>query len=604
MLLAAARVAAMPFLRFPALVAGVAAMLALPPLLTMAVLAVSLKKIFIMALCQGVAAGYLAGWVAVAMRGRRWVLLAMASGAALLSLVCGLFVIMSSRTFATETLVLVLQTDAREAGSFVRQFVTPARIAGAAGYLLLLVAMVWLSVWRGGSAWLLRSRRVACVLCALGLSAAAVGFVRLAGLARIFTFSDLAEFEQWYSRESTVAPGLYRLAEWNNGDALSCQLFAWRGLWLNTRELPRWEAVQRQVIGRRVPHAAEADSVNIVVVIGESFIKRHSSLYGYCLATNPRLQAEADSGRLAVFTDWISPANFTAAALRNLLNLNDLSAGERWNESPYFPLVAALGGWRVHLYDNQLTVPEFLVDVQLSAIMRNKLLDGVCYQWASDTLDRYDGDFVARVNRTWPFDGSVGNLDIFHLYGQHFAPADRYPATGGHDRWTGDSLPYDRPWFTPAKRQTVAEYDNATLYNDSVVGAIIDRYRHTPTVLIYFSDHGEEMYDASDCAVRNEPSGDLAGWLERQFEIPFFVWASDSYREMRPEQWQAVCDAVDRRGMLDNLGQMVLGLGGLDGSGYYRPTRDLLNRGYEPRRRVTLSHQLDYDSLRRGGRRP
>lgn len=244
-----------------------------------------------------------------------------------------------------------------------------------------------------------------------------------------------------------------------------------------------------------------------------------------------------------------------------------------------------------------MTVPRFLVDVQLSAVMRNRLLDGVCYEWVTDSLDRYDGDFIARVNREHPFDGSVGNLDIYHLYGQHFDPADRYPDDGRHDRWTADSLPYDRPWFTPAKRQVVAEYDNATLYNDSVVGAIIDRYRSTPAVVIYFSDHGEEMFDASDCNVRNEPSGDLRGWLERQFEIPFFVWASDSYRQMRPGRWAAVGEAADRPGMLDNLGQMVLGLCGMTASPYYRADRDILNPDYTPADRVTLGRRVNYDEL-------
>lgn len=589
---------ARPVLRYPAFVAGIGLILALPTLLTMFVMATSLKKIFLLAMCQGIAVGYAAGWVAVGARGRRWVMWLLASLAALLSLVCGLFVIFSGRTLATETLVLVIQTDAREAGSFVRQFVTWWKVAGALAWTGILCVLAWGAVcgngwrmWRQGRLW--RGAMSAAVVVMT-----VVGCVRFAGFARIFAFDDLAEFEQWYSRDSQVAPGLYRLAEWNNGDALSCHLFAWRGLSLNTREVPMWEETQRQVIAAGVPPTAEADSVNVVVVIGESFIKRHSSLYGYPLPTNPRLEAEADSGRLAVFSDWISPANFTAAALRNLLNLNDLSAGERWNRSAYFPLVAALAGWRVHLYDNQLTSPKFLVDVQLSAIMRNRLLDGVCYQWATDSLDRYDGDFIARVNREFPFDQSVGNLDIYHLYGQHFAPADRYPAGGAHDRWTADSIPYDRPWLTPEKRQVVAEYDNATLYNDSVVGAIIDRYRHTPTILVYFSDHGEEMYDASDCAVRNEPSGDLAGWLQRQFEIPFFIWASDSYRDLRPQRWAGVCAAVDRPGMLDNVGQVVLGLAGAGRCRYYRATRDALTPLYEPRPRVTLSHSLPYDSLR------
>lgn len=586
----------LPLRRYGVFVAVITLAGIVPVTLNICVNHLMLRKIFMLDVCQALAVAYLLGWICVAAR-RRWVPVALASVVILASLAASMFVVMAGRPLSTETLMLVVQTDAREAQSFMHQFVTPGRIISAVGLLLLMTAAVWW-VWRSAvrneerkwSHWQFAAGGV--LLCM-----AVVGTVRLADFCRMFRLDGLSGFEEWYSQQSPVAPGLYRLEEYRNGDLLTNVLFAWWGLHLNTEELPQWEKTQREVLASDISHSTEADSVNVVVIIGESFIKRHSNIYGYPLLTNPRLTAERDSGRLAVFTDYISPANFTAASLRNLLDLNDLARGESWASGAYFPLVAARGGWRVHLYDNQVTVPKFLVDVQLAAVMRNPMLDGVCYEWVTDSLDRYDGDFVARVNREHPFDGSVGNLDIYHLYGQHFDPADRYPAGGAHDRWTADSLPYDRPWFTPAKRQVVAEYDNATLYNDSVVGAIIDRYRDTPAVVIYFSDHGEEMFDASDCNVRNEPSGDLRGWLERQFEIPFFIWASDSYCAMRPARWTDILDAVDRPGMLDNVGQAVLGLCGMDSVPYYRPDRDILNPAYRPADRVTLGRRVNYDSL-------
>ena len=36
----------------------------------------------------------------------------------------------------------------------------------------------------------------------------------------------------------------------------------------------------------------ETDSMNVIYIIGESYIKRHSSLYGYPLKTSPRLEEE------------------------------------------------------------------------------------------------------------------------------------------------------------------------------------------------------------------------------------------------------------------------------------------------------------------------
>ena len=152
--------------------------------------------------------------------------------------------------------------------------------------------------------------------------------------------------------------------------------------------MPAWENTQRRFLSGTTRRSSEADSVNVVVIIGESFIRHHSSLYGYPLATNPHLKAEADSGRLVAFTDYISPANLTSASLRNILNLNSAGDREKWFDSVYFPLVAAKEGWRVHLYDNQVTKPEHIADVQLSAIIRSDLLDINCYEWSNVSLTR------------------------------------------------------------------------------------------------------------------------------------------------------------------------------------------------------------------------
>lgn len=588
-----------PLRKEGAFVFAITLLLATPTAIMFTISGGDTKKLLISSLCQGFVYAWCAAWLPILTRRRwtSWLLLILAAIAAFLE---GTFLIIGRKPFSPETLTLVLETDSREAASFAHQFVTAGKIAGVAALALISGFLVWF-----GAKTNLRKKfmpqsgkKLRIGLVCAAAAAFCFGTLRLTSLWSGFMVADLQQFENWTTRRSPYGSDFFRFQEITLGDAATNVPFTLWGLYLNTRELPTWESYQRKVIATPTERFTEADSVNIVIIIGESFIKGHSSLYGYPLPTNPRLQQEADSGRLAVFTDYISSANLTSSSLRNMLNLNSAGDGEPWYESAYFPLVAARGGWRVHLYDNQVTAPKYIVDVQLSALIRNRLLMEECYQWATDSLDRYDGDFISRVNREHPFDGSTGNLDIYHLYGQHFAPADRYPSGAGFDRWTADSLPYDRPWLTPQKRQTIAEYDNATFYNDSVIASIMRRYRDTPTIMLYFSDHGEEMYDASDCAVRNEPSGDIAGWLRRQFEIPMFIWASDSYKALRPAQWQSVREAVNRPGMLDNIGQTALSLAGATSSPFYNPRRDILSPAYTCPPRITVTRSLDYDSIR------
>ena len=555
------------------------------------------KKIFILSLCRSAAYAYVLTLVSAIAR-RRWFGWVIYSITAVLVLAECLPVIFANKQFSPETLLLVIETDSREASSFLHQFMTIPKCSGIILSVLWIIGLPWLSariinILHNSSS--VRKHSIYLhIFIALTVIA---GILNLIPLYKGFCVDDLQKFEEWYSRQSRIAPALGIYQEITFGDGITVVPFTIQGLKLNMSEMPGWENTQRRFLSGTTRRSSEADSVNVVVIIGESFIRHHSSLYGYPLATNPHLKAEADSGRLVAFTDYISPANLTSASLRNILNLNSAGDREKWFDSVYFPLVAAKEGWRVHLYDNQVTKPEHIADVQLSAIIRSDLLDINCYEWSNDSLNRYDGDFIERINREHPFDMTVGNLDLFHLYGQHFAAVDRYPAGKGYDRWSGDSIPYERPWLSPEKRSAVAQYDNATFYNDCVISEIIRRYAGSPTIFVYFSDHGEEMYDSSDCAVRNEPAaGDMEGWLKRQFSVPVFFFANKEYINLRPEVWTQIRNSAGKKGMLDNIGHTILYLAGTTTS-VYRNDRNIISNGYTCPPRIIVNRFINYDSI-------
>ena len=47
------------------------------------------------------------------------------------------------------------------------------------------------------------------------------------------------------------------------------------------------------------------------------------------------------------------------------------------------------------------------------------------------------------------------------------------------------------------QRNVLADYDNAILYNDSIVDAIISRFEDKEAIIIYMPDHGEECYEGN-----------------------------------------------------------------------------------------------------------
>ncbi|MDE5801290.1 MAG: sulfatase-like hydrolase/transferase, partial [Paramuribaculum sp.] len=164
-------------------------------------------------------------------------------------------------------------------------------------------------------------------------------------------------------------------------------------------------------------------------------------------------------------------------------------------------------------------------------------------------------------------------LVIYHLKGQHFPASARYK---GALHFTARDITVERPWLTEERRAEVADYDNATLYNDSVVAAIAARYAQAPTVMLYFSDHGEDCWDLAPMAARNKQMPDDPAWVERQFSVPFFVWMSPEFMERYPQLVQRLRGAAGKPFSLGDLGQMVLGLCGVE-TPYYDPALDPLH---------------------------
>ena len=131
--------------------------------------------------------------------------------------------------------------------------------------------------------------------------------------------------------------------------------------------------------------------------------------------------------------------------------------------------------------------------------------------------------------------------------GQHVAYRNRFPAEAGY--FTADSIPeYSTSGLRRSRdeRRIVADYDNAVRYNDRVVGEILDRCRTRDAVVVYLSDHGEEVFDYAHRNGRIHDATLSPDCCRHQYEIPFMIWMSDRYRAARPELAAAIARAVDR----------------------------------------------------------
>lgn len=344
----------------------------------------------------------------------------------------------------------------------------------------------------------------------------------------------------------------------------------------------------------------------IVLIIGESYNKYHSQLYGYDKPTTPRQQERAQDSSLVVFDDVVACWNLTSFAFKNFLSLHAMGDEGDWCDAPLFPEVFRKAGYRVTFLTNQFMskASEKVYDFSGGVFLNNPELNARMFDERNKQLFKYD-EGLLNVPLDLPLatkgtqDSTMHNtqlmaqLTIFHLMGQHVDYVARFPK----ERRKFTTANYDRPDLNREQLTCLADYDNATLYNDSVVDAIIRRYEQEDAVVIYMPDHGEECFTPPVKYHGRLHSVKIDRRLAREeFEIPFWIWCSPLNRKLHPDTYAAVKAARHRPFMTDNLPHMLLWLAGIH-TNAYRKDYDLLSPEYNSKRPRMLKNQVDFNKL-------
>lgn len=342
------------------------------------------------------------------------------------------------------------------------------------------------------------------------------------------------------------------------------------------------------------PSSTHADSLTVILVIGESYIKSHASIYGYKLNTTPHMRELELKGNLVAFTNCISPYNTTNISLKNTLSTNSIGNHEEWYDTPYWPAIIAKAGYLTTIWDNQYSFSPLAGGGSLDALIYNDKIASSTYFARNKQAYDYDGnlvdDYFKQVEKSG-IDSKPLRFAIFHLMGQHVAPSKRYPKqfcvfknnNPVYSKWPKDQAQYR------------AEYDNATLYNDSIIYSIAQYYADKCAVMIYFSDHGEEAYDFRSSIGRQNDPHKTKDILHHQNDVPLIVWYSNKYASTFPDLVERIKKASSRPIMLDLLGYMIFDLARIDTS-LYRSNLNVFSANYRCPPRITYNN-VDYDKI-------
>ena len=210
-------------------------------------------------------------------------------------------------------------------------------------------------------------------------------------------------------------------------------------------------------------------------------------------------------------------------------------------------------------------------------------------------LHTYDEGLLADYDKTLKAENKDNNLIIFHLMGCHVSYNRRYPENRKHFR--AAQYKKKRPELTKQRRYMLAHYDNAVLYNDSIVDQIVKRFANEEAVVIYMPDHGEECFEGKRSIICRNHSAQIDYDLARyEFKVPFWIYCSPKYIKKRPEVFEQIKAAKDKRFMTDALPHLLLHLGGIKAKDY-RSEYDILSPQYNEKRPRILKNKTNYDEL-------
>jgi heptose-I-phosphate ethanolaminephosphotransferase len=336
---------------------------------------------------------------------------------------------------------------------------------------------------------------------------------------------------------------------------------------------------------------------NIVLVIGESYNKHHSQLYGYNKPTTPYQKEMAEQGCLVPFTDVVAPWNLTSFVFKHVLSLHAVGDSGEWCDAPLFPEVFRKAGYHVTFITNQFQskAKEAVYDFSGGFFLNDPEMSQRQFDTSNTALYRFD-EGVLNAYDELKAQNKEHNLVILHLMGSHVEYRARYPQ---NTRRFFTPQNANRPELTVKQRYILSDYDNSVRYNDSIVSDITQRFIDKDAVVIYMPDHGEEIFDGSPFIYGRMHGANIDYRLARnEMEIPFWIWGSPLYIENHPYGWQAIRNAKDRPMMTDVLPHLLLYLAGIS-TPAYRPEYNVLAPEYNTKRPRILKGTTDYNTLKK-----
>ncbi len=489
-------------------------------------------------------------------------------------------------TYSHGTLDALVQTTPKEAFEFAHAFLNFKLIAAFLALLIFVITALRLRV----------SQRVRMKLCRS---------IKLVFLLSLLVFIAHAAFKSYVAKSSkmraSIIIALNKIPIYNFAFVTKDYFGA---DFKSVRELQAgYQSIYASHSHKTTPNRIS----NVVFIIGESLQRNFMSLYGYYLPTTPNLQALEQSGNLIAFSDVVSPGAKTNDVLKYVLNFGNYESEKQrpWSANLDIVNLARLANYETFWISNQERYGQWAVASGASAKMTDhsdftNQIPVYKYAYSLDEvmlpsiknfksgakrspLARKDESSAAEVNGTQKKD----KFFILHLMGSHPSYEFRYPKSFA--KFSAADI--SREPLDEGQKKELAHYLNTVAYNDFIVSEIYKIFASDNTLIVYFSDHAQSLYQYRGKLIH--------GGINRfTLEIPLIFMASDKFKEQNADLWARIAAAKDRPFLNDDLIHAIAEILEMTDLPEFDPARSVINADFNASR-PRIIEGVDYDKVYR-----
>jgi heptose-I-phosphate ethanolaminephosphotransferase len=280
-----------------------------------------------------------------------------------------------------------------------------------------------------------------------------------------------------------------------------------------------------------------------------------------------------------IYEDVVAPQVHTIPVIRSILSMSETGHPANFTQKPSLYELFNRAGYDTYLITNQGFSEDCKSSYDILFTLANKKYNLAQYE-------QHD-DIVLPVLDTILKEPQKNKLILIHLIGSHMAYEFRYPKEFIVFNNKKDGLVADAPYRDDKAKKAIDKYDNSVLYNDFIINSVIQALKglhQQDAAMVYFSDHGEELYDYRE----------FAGHAYEKVspvmcEVPFVVWMSPLYRRFRS-------DLIFDKKRKYSTEDFIYSISDLAGLGYkdYDDTRSLFSVNYNLRERYVGEKKYEH----------